>query len=272
MLLCHLDEASLVAFAHRGRHAGAVPTALITGPTSGIGRAFAHALSAEGYDVVLVARDETRLRDLAAELTATYGVACEVLCADLADLADTGRVEERLRTGPVDMLVNNAGFGMREPFDVADVETEQRSLDVHVRAVMRLSHAALTTMLAQGRGDIINVSSVAGFLPRGTYGASKAWVTSFTSWGGVRYGKQGVRMMALCPGFVHTEFHQRMDANMAGIPRFMWLEAPDVVRAGLTDLRAGKVVSVPSRRYKMLLAGSRLVPRPLMERLSRRGR
>lgn len=249
-----------------------MPTAVITGPTSGIGHAFTHALAAEGYDVVLVARDETRLSDLAAEVTATYGVTCEVLRADLADLEETGRVEKRLRAGPVDMLVNNAGFGMRESFADADVEAEQRSLDVHVRAVMRLSHAALATMLAQGHGDIVNVSSVAGFLPRGTYGASKAWVTSFTSWGGVRYRAQGVRMMALCPGFVHTEFHERMAANVSGIPGWMWLAAPDVVRAGLADLRAGKVVSVPSRRYRLLIAGSRLVPRQLMERLSRRGR
>lgn len=247
-----------------------VPTALITGPTSGIGHAFARALAAEGYDLVLVARDEAKLQVLASELMGTHGVGCEVLAADLSDLGDTRRVEERLRRGPVDMLVNNAGFGSRPPFDAADVEDEQRSIDVMVRAVMRLSHAALARMLDQGHGDIVNVSSVSAFLPRGTYGATKAWVMSFTAWAGVRYRERGVRVLALCPGLVHTEFHQRMDADTS-VPRWMWLEADDVVREALADLRKGKVVSVPSRRYKIVVGLSRLVPRSLMERLARRG-
>ncbi|MDX6310332.1 MAG: uncharacterized protein QOI06_3378 [Nocardioidaceae bacterium] len=249
-----------------------MPTALITGPTSGLGHAFARALAAEGYDLVLVARDEARLQRLASELTGTHGVGCEVLPADLADLGDTRRVEERLRRGAVDMLVNNAGFGSRLPFDAADVEDEQRSLDVMVRAVMRLSHAALGRMLEQGHGDIINVSSVSGFLPRGTYGATKAWVTSFSAWAGMRYRDQGVRVIALCPGFVRTEFHQRMEVDMSAVPRWMWLEADDVVRQALADLRTGKVVSLPSRRYKTVVALSRLVPRSLMGRLARRRR
>ena len=237
-----------------------------------MGLAFARALAAEGYDLVLVARDEARLKQVAAELTGRHSIGCEVLSADLADLADTQRVEDRLRRGSVDMLVNNAGFGLKPSFEVADLEDEQRSLDVLVRAVMRLSHAALTTMLAEGRGDIINVSSVAGFLPRGTYGANKAWVTSFSSWAAVRYRKQGVRVMALCPGFVRTEFHQRMDADILGIPSWMWLNADDVVRTGLADLRAGRAVSVPSRRYRVIVGASRLAPRRLVEWIARRGR
>jgi len=249
-----------------------VPTAVITGPTAGIGLAFARALAGEGYDVVLVARDAARLQEVAAELTASHGVACEVLRADLSDGDDTRRVEERLLRGPVDLLVNNAGFGMRPPFDAADIDDEQRSLDVLVLAVMRLTHAGLTHMLAQGRGDILNVSSVAGFLPRGTYGANKAWVTSFSSWCNVRYRRQGIRVMALCPGFVHTEFHRRMGVDMKGIPDWMWLNADNVVREALSDLRAGKAVSVPSLRWKVVAALSRLVPRRFMERIARRGR
>lgn len=249
-----------------------MPTAVITGPTAGIGLAFARALAGEGYDVVLVARDESRLREVAAELTALHGVACEVLRADLADLEDTRRVEDRLRAGAVDLLVNNAGFGLLSPFDAADVDDEQRSLDVLVRAVMRLTHAALAAMLSQGHGEILNVSSVAGFMPRGTYGANKAWVTSFSAWCNVRYGERGVRVMALCPGFVHTEFHQRMAADMTGLPRWMWLEAPDVVRVGLADLRAGRAVSVPSLRYQALVALARVAPRRLVERVVRRDR
>jgi len=149
-----------------------MPLALITGPTSGIGRAFATALAAEHKDLVLVSRDETRLAELARTLGMQYGVGCEVIVADLTDLEDTKRVEARLAQEPFDVVVNNAGFGLNAPFDRTDVEDEQRSLDILVRAVMRLSKAALVPMQEAGRGEIINVSSVAGFLPRGTYAAS----------------------------------------------------------------------------------------------------
>lgn len=249
-----------------------MPTALVTGPTSGIGGAFSRALASEGYDLALVARDVSRLSVLGQELTAEHGVRCEVLVADLARLDDTKRVEDRLRAGGIDMLVNNAGFGLRAPFDQTDVAEEQENLDVLVRAVMRLSHAALASMLAAGHGDILNVSSVAGYLPRGSYGANKAWVTAFSAWAGVKYRDRGVRVMALCPGFVRTEFHQRMDVQMRGTPSWMWLQADDVVRTALADLRRGKVVSVPSRRYKLMVALARVAPRRLVERVSRRGR
>jgi len=245
---------------------------VITGATSGIGLAFARALAGEGYGVVLVARDDARLRAVADELAAAHGVTCEVLRADLSEIEDTGRVETRLLDGPVDLLVNNAGFGMRSAFEDSGIEEEQRSLDVHVRAVMRLTHAALVHLLGQGHGEIVNVSSVAGFLPRGSYGAHKAWVTSFSSSCNVRYRRRGVRVMALCPGFVRTEFHQRMEAPMKGVPSWMWLRAEDVVRDGLADLRKGRAVSVPSLRWKALTVLSRLVPRRLMEPIAGRGR
>ncbi|MGH3500894.1 MAG: SDR family NAD(P)-dependent oxidoreductase, partial [Nocardioidaceae bacterium] len=187
-----------------------MPLAMVTGPTSGIGLAFAHALAAEGYDLVLVSRDETRLKQVADDLSSSAGVHCDVLPADLSDTADIRQVEARLVDEPFDMVVNSAGFGLRRPFDANTIEDEQRGIDVLVTAVMRLSHAALGPMLERGGGSIVNVSSVAGFLPRGSYGAHKAWVTNFSAWAGVRYRPQGVRVMALCPGFVHTEFHQRM--------------------------------------------------------------
>ncbi len=249
-----------------------MPTAAITGPTAGIGLAFARTLAVEGYDLVLVARDVDRLRRVADQLSADHGVSCEVLSADLGDRDDVAQVEDRLARGPLDLLVNNAGFGMRPAFDAADIADEQYSLDVLVGAVMRLSHAALTHMLGQGSGDIVNVSSVAGFMPRGTYGANKAWVTSFSAWANVRYRDQGVRVLALCPGFVRTEFHQRMGVPMNGIPGWLWLEADRVARDGLADLRRGKAVSVPSLRWKAVVAGSRLVPRSVVERVARRGR
>lgn len=249
-----------------------MPLALITGPTSGIGLAFARALAGEGYDLVLVARDRSRLDQVSAELTTLHQNRCEIVTADLAELDDVRRVEERLRSGGIDLLVNNAGFGLGKPFDVTDVDDEQRSIDVLVSAVMRLTHAAIPAMVAQGHGDIVNVSSVSGFLPRGSYGATKAWVTSFSTWAGLRYRSDGLRVMALCPGFVHTEFHQRMKADMSGIPSFLWLEAEPVVREGLADLRRGKVLSIPSRRYRTIVGLARVAPRGMLERISRRGR
>jgi uncharacterized protein len=249
-----------------------MPTALVTGPTSGLGRAFAEALAAEGHDLILVSRDEARLRETADALAGAHGVATEVFPADLSDLDDTRRVEDRIRTGPVDILINNAGFSLRRTFPDNDVEEEQQTMDVLVRAVMRLTHAALGPMLEAGRGDVVNVSSVAGFTVRGTYAAHKAWVTNFSSWAGIRYRARGVRVMALCPGFVRTEFHQRMDADMGGIKDWMWLDAERVVRAALKDLRAGKTVSIPTARYKALSRLARVAPKSLVERAARRGR
>jgi short-subunit dehydrogenase len=249
-----------------------MPTALITGPTSGIGRAFADALAAEGHDLILVSRDEDRLRKVAAELSSRHAVAAEVFRADLSSLDETREVEERIRRGPVDILINNAGFSLRRTFPDNDVEDEQQTMDVLVRAVMRLTHAALGVMLEAGRGDIVNVSSVAGFTVRGTYAAHKAWVTNFSTWAGIRYRSRGVRVMALCPGFVHTEFHQRMNADMSGIKGWMWLDAEPVVQAALRDLRAGKTLSIPSVRYKVLSRLARIAPKALVEKAARRGR
>lgn len=249
-----------------------MPPCLITGPTAGIGHAFALALAAEGRDLVLVSRDAVRLRSVADELHADHGICCEILVADLRDIEQTKRVEARLRSEPFDVVVNSAGFGMTKPFEANDVQDEQASLDVLVGAVMRLTQAALGQMIAAGRGDIVNVSSVSGYLPHGTYSAHKAWVTSFSAWASVHYRHRGVRVMALCPGFVRTEFHQRMDADLSGIPGWMWLRADDVVSAGLRDLRRGKAVSIPSKRYKGLTSVARVTPRTIAEKVARRGR
>jgi short-subunit dehydrogenase len=248
------------------------PRALITGPTAGIRHAFAEALAAEGHDLVLVSRDKARLEEVAADLAGRHGVSCEVLPADLAVAEQRLVVERYLADNRIDVLVNNAGFGKRLPFEANDIEAEQESFDVLVTAVMRLTHAALGPMRRAGRGDVINVSSVAGFLPRGTYGAHKAWVISFSRWAHLRYKKDGIRVMALCPGFVRTEFHQRMDADLSGIPGFMWLQADRLVGDALDDLRAGKAVSIPSKRWKAVIAVSRIVPSGLVERVARRGR
>lgn len=249
-------------------------TALVTGPTAGIGLAFAHQLAARGYDVVLVARNEQRLKELAAQLESRHGVRTEVLPADLTDRAALARVEERLRAGtpPVDLLVNNAGFGLKRPLLDNSVEDEQRMLDVLVTAVLRLSHAALGAMVARGSGAIINVSSVAGFLPRGTYSAAKAYVTSFSQWADVTYRPRGVHVMALCPGFTRTEFHQRMNVRRESAPSWSWLPVDRVVAEALADLDAGKRLSVPSKRYKLVTALARYVPPSVLGRFQGMGR
>ena len=174
-----------------------------------------------------VSRDRARLQETSERLTADHRVLVEILPADLSMREGTDLVAQRLSEPgrAVDVLVNNAGFGVNKPFAKSTVDEEQRLLDVLVVAVMRLTHTALRAMLERGRGDIINVSSTAGFTSRGSYSAHKAWVTSFTRALSFRYRADGIRIMALCPGFVHTEFHQRMGASMERMPDWMWLEA-----------------------------------------------
>lgn len=250
-------------------------TALVTGATAGIGLEFARQLAARGDDLVLVARDVARLEKVATELRSSYDVAVEVLPADLTDSDQLARVEARLaeRERGVDLLVNNAGFGLKERFLDNPLEVEQAQQDVLVRAVLRLTHAALGGMVERGRGGVINVSSVAAFFPRGTYSAAKAWVNSFSRWAHDEYAGQGVTVMALCPGFVKTEFHERLGVDRdSSAPKPLWLDADRLVRDALADFDKGKAVSIPSKRYKTIVTVSRLVPRPALQRLQSLGR
>ncbi|WP_375384941.1 SDR family NAD(P)-dependent oxidoreductase [uncultured Microbacterium sp.] len=251
-------------------------TALITGASSGLGAEFARQLAARGMDLVLVARDRAALDTIASEVSRSYGVVAEVLPADLVDPEQRSEVIARLAEGehPVDMLVNNAGFGLPLAFEEGDIDDEVRHLALHVEAPLRLTHAALTPMLARRSGRIVNVASVAGFLPRGTYGAAKSWLISFSRWANVTFAPRGVTVTAVCPGFVHTNFHERLGLapGEEGVAPWMWLNAPDVVREALRDIARGKAVSIPSLRYKAIVALSRLVPDALVTRVARRGR
>jgi short-subunit dehydrogenase len=248
--------------------------ALVTGPTSGIGHSFARALAARGHDLVLVARNEQRLAETADELRSTYGVAVEVLPADLVDRAQLAKVEARLsdRGEPVRLLVNNAGFGLKGRFLSNDLAQEQAQLDVLVTAVMRLTHAALGTIVAEGRGQIVNVSSMAGFLQRGSYSAAKSYVTKLSQWAHHEYAGQGVQVMAVCPGFVRTEFHQRLGSDTDSAPRMLWLDPDRLVAEALADLDAGKALSIPSKRYKAIAAVVHVVPASLQQRFQGLGR
>jgi hypothetical protein len=249
-----------------------VPTALVTGATAGLGAEFARQLALRRHDLVLVARDVERLE---AAKDALSSVSVEVLPADLVTDEGCATVAERLGRGDIDLLVNNAGIGAYKPFGQAELDREEAQLDLNVRAVLRLSHAAVRAMTARGHGRILNVSSVAGFLPRGsnaTYSASKAWVTMFTEGLSVQLTGTDVSVTAVCPGFTHTEFHERANADMSNVPDRMWLDAADVVREGLNAAFAGRTLSVPSRRYKALVGVTRALPRPVLRAvMARRG-
>lgn len=247
-------------------------TALITGSTAGIGAAFARRLAADGHDLVLVARDIGRLREQATELHDRHGIEAEVLTADLSEDKGIETVAERLgdRKNSVDLLINNAGFGNKGRYLEVSMADELRMLKVHCEAVLRLTTAAAEAMRERGRGGVVNVASTAAFVPRGTYGASKAWVVQFTQGAAQDLAGNGVRLMALCPGFVRTEFHERAGMGTDNIPSWMWLDADKVAEAALADLARGKTVSIPDPRYKALMGAAKLVPRNVLGGFSSR--
>jgi short-subunit dehydrogenase len=245
-------------------------TALITGASAGLGLEFAWQLATARHDVVLVARDAERLERLAAQLRAAAGVHAEVLTADLTDRADLDRVADRLRAAerPVGLLVNNAGLGLGQRFVGGDLEREERALELMVRSVLVLSHAAAGAMVGRGRGAVLNVASVAALMASGTYSAHKAWVRSFTEGLAVELAGTGVTATAVSPGLTHTEFHER--AGMRGAesyPAAAWLSADRVVAAALADVRRGVVLSTPSTRYRLASGLLRALPRTAVRRI-----
>lgn len=247
-----------------------MPTALVTGATAGIGLAFARRLARDGHDLVLVARDAARLERTAGELVTAYAVAVETLAADVGEGSDLRRVEDRLAdpTHPVDLLVNNAGYGLKRSFLRGDVDEEEAMLRVLAVAVLRLSHAAGRAMAARSHGGIVTVSSVAGFVPGGTYSAAKAWATSFSQGLAAELAPSGVRVLALCPGYTRTEYHSRAGLDMSRLPGFLWLDADELVDVALRDLARGRRVSVPGLPYKVVGLGARLLPPPVVRWLS----
>lgn len=251
-----------------------MPTALVTGPTAGIGNAFARALAARGFDLVLVSRDTGRLDTLAGELAKEHGVSATVLAADLGDREALARVEQRLSDAdhPIDLLVNNAGFALGSGFLASTADEEEKLVNVHVRAVLRLSKAAVDVMVSRGHGWIINVASVAAFAPYGTYGAAKAWVTSFSEGLDGELAGTGVRAVACCPGYVRTEFHERAGMSMTKLPEIAWLDADNVVAETLRRLERGSPVIVPTMRYRLVAGLARHAPRAVVGAVARRMR
>lgn len=251
-------------------------TALITGASAGIGKTFATQLAQRGHDLVVVARNAERLQQLKTHLEDRYSVSVEVLPADLSERLDIQLVADRLSDTdrPVDLLVNNAGFGLKKPFLRNEIRDEEDMLTVLVRAVNVLSHAAALAMRERGHGAIINVSSVAGFMASGTYSAAKSYVTVFTEGLASELAGSGVTATVLCPGFTRTEFHERAGIKGHGIPEFMWLQADSLVKSCLEDVDRGKVISIPGAQYKVAATALRLLPRPIVRsgRLARKHR
>ncbi|QJU53228.1 SDR family NAD(P)-dependent oxidoreductase [Herbiconiux sp. KACC 21604] len=247
-------------------------TALVTGGTSGIGASFARALALRGYDLVLVARDEKRLGEMADELRAEGVSSVETISADLSVRADIDRVAERLESteSPIDFLVNNAGFGIHGSLLERDVSIHERALDVMCLAVLVLGGAAGRSMKARRRGTILNVSSVAGTIATGNYSAVKAWTTAYTEGLAVELKGTGVQVSAVLPGWVRTEFHERAGIRTRSIPNVLWLDADDLVAEALHDVARGAVLSVPSKRFKVLFFFTRHLPRRVIRYISGR--
>ena len=244
---------------------------MITGATSGIGAEFARQLAGQGHDLVIVSRHRDRLAGKVQALEAQYGISVEAITADLSTPEGIQWAADRLTQDeqPISMLINNAGSGLATDFHESELQDELDMMRLLIEAPLTLSHAAIQAFLARGGGRILNVASVAGLIPDGSYGAAKAWAVSFSRWANVRYRSEGVTVTALCPGLVRTEFHQRAGIKTAGRPKWMWMDVDDVVREGLTAAAQGQGVCIPSRRIRSLMRASRFSPDSVLAWASR---
>ena len=241
--------------------------ALVTGATVGIGESFTRLLAQNGYNIVLVARDLPRLQERAKSLEVTFGIETTVIQADLATNAGCKTIEDFIANNQIDVLINNAGFGINKAFTMSQLDAEQQLLDVLVRTPMRLMHVALPGMKERNKGVIINVSSVAGWIAGGTYSASKSYLTVLSESLHTELSSTDVKVSALCPGFTRTEFHQRGRMSMKGLPAFMWLNSDNLVAKAWKDAVGGKAVSVPGWQYQLLTFVMRNAPRPMVRKI-----
>jgi uncharacterized protein len=247
-------------------------TALITGASAGLGAAFATACAGRGFDLVLVARDADRLETMAGRLRRTHGVSVEVLTADLAVCEEVSKVATRVSDTqhPIDLLINNAGFGLENHVLNDSYSDHRRALDVMCLAVAELSCVAGRAMRVRGQGRILNVASLSAWVTQGNYSAVKAWVKVFSEGLANELVGTGVSVTALCPGWVRTEFHERAGIAVAGIPNWIWVDAQTCVTKALADAARGKVISVPTLRWKFAALGLGMLPRPVVRWISRR--
>ncbi len=229
----------------------ACPVAIVTGASAGLGDVYARKLAERGFDLIVVARREDRLNALKEELEGRFGITVEPVVADLANEEAVAKVATGLRArNNIELLVNNAGFGVQGTFHQADLDKNLAMIRVHVFATVSLTHAVLPQMVARNRGGVINVSSLASFLTAPgavSYCATKAYLNSFSKSVQAELHGTDVRIQALCPGFTYTEFHDVPDAEMdrSTIPRFMWMQADRVAEISLRSLKRGKVLCIP---------------------------
>jgi short-subunit dehydrogenase len=248
--------------------------ALITGASSGLGVTFARRLAQAGHQVTLVARRLERLQEVAAGLQRDYGIRAEPLAADLATEAGIAAVAQYIEATPdLEVLVNNAGFGTKGLFFEADLPGQEQMHMVHVMATLVLTHAALRRMVARNQGAVINVSSVAAFTVGAgsvSYGATKAWINAFTKGldAELRAVSSTVKVQALCPGFTFTEFHDTLGMDRSLIPRGLWLSADYVVDTSLRALKSGKVIVIPSWKYKVPVMIMKHLPEGLLRKMA----
>lgn len=228
-------------------------TALVTGASAGIGKAFSEHLASDGFDLVLVARRRERLEELALALSEKYGVRAFVIDADLAEPAAPQQIFDRLAEQKlqIDVLINNAGFGVRETFLNAPWKTHAELIQVQVTAVAHLTHLMLPGMLEQGYGRILHVASLAGLLPGAPtstlYPAAKSFLVKFSESLTAELKGKGVHVCAVCPGFTLSEFHDVMGTRsiVSKLPSALWQNAEQVAREGIDAVMRGDVVYVP---------------------------
>jgi short-subunit dehydrogenase len=224
-------------------------------------------LAENNYNIVLVARDVPRLQERAQGLEEKYSVQTHIIQADLSTDAGCTIVEQYIANNQIDVLINNAGFGINKAFTVSALDGEQQLLDVLVRTPMRLMHVALPPMKQRNKGVIINVSSVASFIAGGTYSASKSYLTVLSESLHTELAETNVKISALCPGFTRTEFHQRGRMSMKGLPSFMWLDSDVLVAKAWSDALKGKAVSIPGWQYKLLVFVIHQLPRSIVRKV-----
>ena len=246
-------------------------TALVTGATAGIGAEFARQLAVRGHDLVLVARNTERLESTAEALRSRHGVRVEVMTADLADRGDVARVAERLSdpARPVDVLVNNAGFGDPASLLDADTSPHERALDVMATAVLVLGNTAARAMVARGHGQVITVASLSAWITQGSYSAVKSFAKVYSEALSNQLAGTGVTATALCPGWVRTEFHERAAIDAGTIPGPIWVDAARCVRECLADADAGKPISLPTKRWKLAAFVLQHLPRSTVRAITR---
>ena len=241
--------------------------ALVTGATAGIGESFTRLLAKNKYNIVLVARDLPRMQERAQALEEKFMVQTRIIQADLSTDAGCSTVEQYIANNQVDVLINNAGFGLNKAFTMSSLEAEQQMFDVLVRTPMRLMHVALPLMKERNKGVVINVSSVAGFIAGGTYSAAKSYLTVLTESLHTELAGTHVKISSLCPGFTRTEFHQRGRMSMKGLPNFMWLDSDALVSKAWSDALKGKAVSIPGWQYKLLVFVIQGLPRTIVRKV-----